>query len=255
MTVYLPVMATDDGLSKGTLKIGPKISSRGPIEPTLVSQFVSEPQPEVTSWFCQSSQKYLCAVVCDTDECVGMVRGVTAGLFREKRELVELLNAMNQRVQAEEHPANKVLRKVASSGGERSVELLNKVQPSPHSSPPASLRGTLPQLLWALRPTDPVHLRTDRRVDGGEGTCQTVEPGPALPTLISTASGLEPANDVGTCGAHRNVCGCSLELPYYGPMFNHAPTAEPSLLRTDGVVSSRRARGGRREWGDGTGRQ
>ncbi|KAJ1487606.1 hypothetical protein T484DRAFT_1744954 [Baffinella frigidus] len=91
-----------------------------------------------------------------------MVRGVTAGLFREKRELVELLNAMNQRVQAEEHPANKVLRKVASSGGERSVELLNKiaewmeekervkrlsqVQPSPHSFP--QLPALNPQMMW-----------------------------------------------------------------------------------------------------------
>jgi hypothetical protein len=71
--------------------------------------------------------------MCNTDE-VRRVKETTAELFREQRALVERLNAMNERIEAENHPVRKVLRKVKwMEEKDRSVELLGKVRPSPHS--------------------------------------------------------------------------------------------------------------------------
>jgi hypothetical protein len=81
--------------------------------------------------------------MCNTDECVDTMKEVTAELFREQRELVERLNAMQDCITAEQHPVRKVLLKVQwMEEKERSVELLNKVQSSPHSFPPASPRAS-----------------------------------------------------------------------------------------------------------------
>ncbi|KAJ1467759.1 hypothetical protein T484DRAFT_1857721 [Baffinella frigidus] len=73
--------------------------------------------------------------MCNTDE-VRRVKETTAELFREQRALVERLNAMNERIEAENHPARKVLRKVKwMEEKDRSVELLGKIV--------ASLQGVL----------------------------------------------------------------------------------------------------------------
>ncbi|KAJ1467760.1 hypothetical protein T484DRAFT_2027355 [Baffinella frigidus] len=65
--------------------------------------------------------------MCNTDE-VRRVKETTAELFREQRALVERLNAMNERIEAENHPVRKVLRKVKwMEEKDRSVELLGKI--------------------------------------------------------------------------------------------------------------------------------
>ena len=77
--------------------------------------------------------------MCITDECVETMKETTEELFHEQRELIERLNAIQDRIQAESHPVRKVLLKVQwMEEKERSVGLLNKVQPRPHSFPPAS---------------------------------------------------------------------------------------------------------------------
>jgi len=77
--------------------------------------------------------------MCITDECVETMKETTEELFHEQRELIERLNAIQDRIQAESHPVRKVLLKVQwMEEKERSVGLLNKVQPPPHSFPPAS---------------------------------------------------------------------------------------------------------------------
>ncbi|KAJ1477684.1 hypothetical protein T484DRAFT_1962746 [Baffinella frigidus] len=66
--------------------------------------------------------------MCNTDACVGMVKEMTAELFREQRELVARLNAMQQQIEAENDPVGKVLRKLEwMEEKERSVEVLNKI--------------------------------------------------------------------------------------------------------------------------------
>ncbi|KAJ1473074.1 hypothetical protein T484DRAFT_1913647 [Baffinella frigidus] len=74
--------------------------------------------------------------MCITDECVEMVKEMTAELFREQRELVARLNTLHERIEAERQPVSKVLRKVEwMEEKERSVEQLNKAV--------ASLQGAL----------------------------------------------------------------------------------------------------------------
>ena len=62
---------------------------------------------------------------------------MTEELFREKKELVQRLNAMQERIAAEIEPVAKVRRKVEwMEEKERCVELLNKVpHPPPNSLP------------------------------------------------------------------------------------------------------------------------
>ena len=73
------------------------------------------------------------------DGCMKTMKETTAELFHAQRELIKRLNAIQDRIQAESHPVRKVLLKVQwMEEKERSVELLNKVQLSPHSFPPAS---------------------------------------------------------------------------------------------------------------------
>ena len=60
--------------------------------------------------------------------CVETVKEMMAEVMREKNELVERLNAMHQRIAAEEDPVTKVRRKVEwAAEKERSVEALNKI--------------------------------------------------------------------------------------------------------------------------------
>ncbi|KAJ1473066.1 hypothetical protein T484DRAFT_1837778 [Baffinella frigidus] len=74
--------------------------------------------------------------MCNEDEVVEMVKAMTAELFREQRELVERLNAMHERIEAESQPVSKVRRKVEwMEEKERSVEQLNTMI--------ASLQGVL----------------------------------------------------------------------------------------------------------------
>jgi len=62
------------------------------------------------------------------NECVETVKEMMAEVAREKNELVERLNAMHQRIAAEEDPVIKVRRKVEwAAEKERSVEALNKI--------------------------------------------------------------------------------------------------------------------------------
>jgi len=66
-----------------------------------------------------------------------MVKGVTAELFREQRELVERLNAMHRRIEAEKDAIERVRRKIEwMEEKERCVEMMSEVHPSPHSTPP-----------------------------------------------------------------------------------------------------------------------
>jgi len=68
----------------------------------------------------------------DTDECVEMVKELTAELFREQRELVERLNTLHRGIEDENHPVLKVRRKVEwMEEKERSIEQLNKVPAFP----------------------------------------------------------------------------------------------------------------------------
>ena len=72
--------------------------------------------------------------MCNKNECVEMVKGLTAELLREQRELVERLNAMQRQIEADNNLASKALRKIAwMEEKKRSVQLLKKVQPSPNS--------------------------------------------------------------------------------------------------------------------------
>ncbi|KAJ1477477.1 hypothetical protein T484DRAFT_2023735 [Baffinella frigidus] len=65
--------------------------------------------------------------MCGTDECVDMVKGLTAELFREQRELVARLNAMQERITQDPNLISKTLRKIEwMEEKERSVERLNK---------------------------------------------------------------------------------------------------------------------------------
>jgi hypothetical protein len=50
--------------------------------------------------------------MCNTDECVEMVKGVTVELFREQREFVERLNAMHRRIEAEKDAVGRVRLKI-----------------------------------------------------------------------------------------------------------------------------------------------
>jgi hypothetical protein len=64
------------------------------------------------------------------DGCVGMVKDMTAELFREQRELVERLNVMQRGIEKERKLVSKVLRKVEwMAEKERAVKQLKKVQP------------------------------------------------------------------------------------------------------------------------------
>ncbi|KAJ1473332.1 hypothetical protein T484DRAFT_1913217 [Baffinella frigidus] len=64
----------------------------------------------------------------DTDDCMEMVRHMTAELFREKRELVERLNAMQVGIEEDNQLESKVLRKVEwMSEKERSVKQLKQM--------------------------------------------------------------------------------------------------------------------------------
>jgi len=105
--------------------------------------------------------------MCNTDECVEMVKRMTAELFREQRELVGRLNAMHRQIEKDKHLASKVLRKIEwLEERDRAVKRLNKVPPSPHSVPPASGLNSLPQLIWgrAMTTADLSHLRADHQV-------------------------------------------------------------------------------------------
>ena len=75
----------------------------------------------------------------NTDKCVEMVKGMTAELFREQRELVQRLNAMQKEIEVEKDAVRKVRRKIEwLAERDRAVDLLNKVQPSPRCVSPAS---------------------------------------------------------------------------------------------------------------------
>jgi len=72
--------------------------------------------------------------MCNTDECVEMVKGLAAELLREQQELVERLNAMQGAIEADTNLTSKALHKIAwMEKKKRSVQLLKTVQPSPHS--------------------------------------------------------------------------------------------------------------------------
>ncbi|KAJ1477483.1 hypothetical protein T484DRAFT_1821190 [Baffinella frigidus] len=60
-------------------------------------------------------------------ECVGMVKGMTAELFREQWELVARLNAMQERIEEDPSLISKTLRKIEwMEEKQRSVARLNK---------------------------------------------------------------------------------------------------------------------------------
>jgi len=68
------------------------------------------------------------AAMSPQNECVQTVKEMMAEVTHEKHQLVERLNAMHQRIAAEEDPVTKVRRKVEwVAEKERSVEALNKI--------------------------------------------------------------------------------------------------------------------------------
>jgi hypothetical protein len=79
-----------------------------------------------------------------------MVKVMTEELFREKKELVQRLNAMQERIAAEIEPVAKVRRKVEwMEEKERCVELLNKVPHPPPHTPFCGLMSTnSPSPFW-----------------------------------------------------------------------------------------------------------
>ena len=122
------------------------------------------------------------------DECVEMVKEMTAELFHEHRELVERLNRMQKEIEEEHDAVTKVRRKVEwAAERDRAVELMNKVHPCPLCTPHASECNSLPPLLWArAMTTDPARLLADHRVtsrrarrrrqweDGGNGALLSI---------------------------------------------------------------------------------
>ena len=68
------------------------------------------------------------AAMSPQNECVQTIKEMMTEVVHEKNELVERLNAMHQRIAAEEDPVTKVRRKVEwAAEKERSVEALNKI--------------------------------------------------------------------------------------------------------------------------------
>jgi hypothetical protein len=94
-------------------------------------------------------------------ECVATVKELMAELCVEKNGLVERLNAIQERIEGEEHLLTKVHLKVEwMEEKRRSVEPLRKVPPLLNSLPPASnrdhpdghqlTRGSFPRRSWRL---------------------------------------------------------------------------------------------------------
>ncbi|KAJ1483587.1 hypothetical protein T484DRAFT_1949586 [Baffinella frigidus] len=89
------------------------------------------------------------------NECVATVKEMVAELMREKKDLVDRLNDMHQRIEEEKDLGIKVRRKIAwAEEKERSVEAMNKIVASLRGALEAEAEDTIEEMAPAARKGD-----------------------------------------------------------------------------------------------------